>query len=41
MLAEAKEKELQQLEDFGEYEIVQKEQTIGKHILPSGWTPGK
>ena len=40
MLAEAKEKAVEQLEDFGVYEIVPKEQTIGKYILPSGWTPG-
>mgnify|MGYP006914685520 CR=1 FL=1 len=29
-----------QLEDFGVFEIVPKEQTKGKHILPSGWTLG-
>ena len=40
LLAEAKEKALQQLEEFDAYEIVPKEQTIGKYILPSGWTPG-
>ena len=46
LLAEAKEKALQQLEDFGVYEIVPKEQTKGTYISPSGWTlallsPGK
>ena len=40
LLAEAKERALLQLENFGVYEIVPKEQTKGKHILPSGWTPG-
>ena len=40
LLAEAKERTLLQLEDFGVCEIVPKEQTKGKHILPSGRTPG-
>ncbi len=40
LLAEANEEALQQLEDFGVYEIVPKEQTLGKYSLPSEWTPG-
>ena len=35
LLAVAKEKALQQLEDFGVNEIVPKEQTNGKYVLPS------
>ncbi len=31
---------MQQLEDFGVYETVPKEQTRGKHIPHSGWTSG-
>ncbi len=40
MLAEAREKAVQQLEDVGVYEIVPKVQTRRKHSLPSGWAPG-
>ncbi len=39
MLAEATEKALQQLEELGVYEIVPKEQTLGRYIISSGWTP--
>ncbi len=42
LLAEAKEKALQQLEDFGVYEIVPREQTNGKYVLPlASLSPGK